>query len=77
MSPRPGHFYEFGDFRLDMKEHRLLRNGQLIPVYPKSLEALLVLVQHPGELMEREALMKCVWGDKLLDDANITVAISQ
>ena len=70
------HFYEFGEFRLDAKKHRLLRHGEVVPLSPKSIEALLLLVQNPGKPLEREALMQAVWADTFVEDANLTVAIS-
>ncbi|HSP62984.1 MAG TPA: winged helix-turn-helix domain-containing protein [Pyrinomonadaceae bacterium] len=69
-------FYEFGPFRLDPEKHRLLRDGEPVPLSPKSVEALMVLVQNAGKLMEREALMQAVWADTFVEDANLTVAIS-
>jgi DNA-binding winged helix-turn-helix (wHTH) protein/TolB-like protein/Tfp pilus assembly protein PilF len=70
------HFYEFGPFRLDAESHRLRRNGQPVHLSPKSLEALVVLVQNAGRPLEREALMRAVWADAFVEDANLTVAIS-
>ncbi len=70
------HFYEFGPFRLDADKHRLLRDGELVHLSPKGLEALLVLVQNPGKLLEREELMQAVWAESFVEDANLTVAIS-
>ncbi len=70
------HFYEFGPFRLDPQKHRLLRNGEILPLSPKALDALLVLVRNPGKLMERDVLMQAVWADTFVEDANLTVAIS-
>jgi TolB-like protein/DNA-binding winged helix-turn-helix (wHTH) protein/Tfp pilus assembly protein PilF len=71
------HFYEFGQFRLDADRHRLLRNGELVLLSGKAIEILLVLVQNSGKLLEREALMRAVWPDTIVEDANLTVAISQ
>ena len=71
------HFYEFGPFRLDAQKHRLLRNGDLVPLPSKALDALMVFVQHPNEMLEREALMRAVWADTFVEDANLTVAVSQ
>ncbi|MDQ3665498.1 MAG: winged helix-turn-helix domain-containing protein, partial [Acidobacteriota bacterium] len=71
------HFYEFGPFRLDAQKHRLLRNGDLVHLSPKALDALTVFVQHPNEMLEREALMQAVWADNFVEDANLTVAVSQ
>jgi serine/threonine-protein kinase len=70
-------FYEFGGFRLDANKHRLLRNGEIVPLFSKAVETLTVLVQNPGKLLEREALMQAVWPDTTVEDANLTVAISQ
>lgn len=77
MSSRINHFYEFGSFRLDSERRRLLRNGDVVNLSPKALEALLVLVRNPGRLLEREELMKAVWAYAFVEDANLTVAISQ
>jgi DNA-binding winged helix-turn-helix (wHTH) protein/TolB-like protein len=70
------HFYKFGPFRLDAEKHRLMKNGEPVPLSPKSAEALLVLVQNAGKLLERETLMQAVWADTFVEDANLTVAIS-
>lgn len=70
------HFYEFGPFRLDPEKHRLFRFGEPVPLAPKDVEALLVLVRHPGRLLEREELLQAVWADTFVEDANLTVAIS-
>src|SRR5438094_4598316 len=70
------HFYEFGQFRLDADKHRLLRDGEVVPLSPKAVEALFVLVRNPGKPLEREALMQAVWAESFVEDANLTVAIS-
>src|SRR5437660_8767869 len=76
MPQRSRHFYEFGPFRLDAEKQRLLRDGEPVHLSPKSVEALIVLVQNAGRLLEREALMQAVWADTFVEDANLTVAIS-
>jgi len=70
-------YYEFGRFRLDPNRHRLLRDGEAVPLSAKAIETLTALVQNPGKLLEREALMQTVWPDTIVEDANLTVAISQ
>ena len=37
--------YEFGKFRLDTQERVLWCDGQLVPLTPKLLETLIVLVE--------------------------------
>jgi DNA-binding winged helix-turn-helix (wHTH) protein/TolB-like protein len=70
-------FYEFGPFRLDANRHRLLRRGEVVPLPPKAIEILTVLIQNPGKLLERKDLMHAVWPDTIVEDANLTVAVSQ
>jgi DNA-binding winged helix-turn-helix (wHTH) protein/TolB-like protein/Tfp pilus assembly protein PilF len=70
-------FYEFGPFRLDANRHRLLRDGEVVPLSPKAIETLILLVQNPGKLLEREMLMDALWPDVIVEEANLTVAVSQ
>jgi TolB-like protein/DNA-binding winged helix-turn-helix (wHTH) protein/tetratricopeptide (TPR) repeat protein len=70
-------FYEFGPFRFDLNRHRLLRDGEVVPLSPKAIQTLTLLLQNPGKLLEREAMMQAVWPDVTVEDANLTVAISQ
>jgi DNA-binding winged helix-turn-helix (wHTH) protein/TolB-like protein len=68
--------YEFGEFRLDVDKHRLLRDGEIVALTPKAVEILSVLIRRRGELVEREELMSSVWGDVAVEDGNLTVTIS-
>src|SRR6266403_2106791 len=70
------HFYEFGPFRLDAEKLRLTRAGEIVPLFRKDVESLLVLVRNPGKSLDREELMLAVWGSTVVEDANLTVAIS-
>src|SRR5713226_9776920 len=67
--------YEFGDFSLDAAEHALYRNGELIPLAPKAVETLLVLVRHPGHVVSKEKLMQEVWPDTFVEEGNLNVNI--
>ena len=77
MSHPVRHFYEFGEFRLDAQKPRLFRNGEVVPLTPKAIETLVVMVQNAGKLLEREELMQTVWAGTFVEDANLTVAVSQ
>ncbi|HYL84067.1 MAG TPA: tetratricopeptide repeat protein [Candidatus Angelobacter sp.] len=68
--------YEFGRYRLDSAQLLLFRGTQLIPLAPKAAETLAVLVQNHGQLVEKEELMKAVWPDTFVEEANLTVHIS-
>lgn len=70
------HLFEFGPFTLDTAERLLARNGQRIPLTPKVFETLVALIEHRGRLVEKEKLMKLVWPDSFVEEANLTNNIS-
>ncbi|MEP6922376.1 MAG: tetratricopeptide repeat protein [bacterium] len=69
-------FYEFGEFRLDIEKHRLLRSREIVSITPKAVETLAVLLQRPGVLVERDELMNSVWRDATVEPGNLDVTIS-
>jgi TolB-like protein/DNA-binding winged helix-turn-helix (wHTH) protein/Flp pilus assembly protein TadD len=70
-------FYEFGPFRLDPKRRRLFRGDEVVALSPKAIETLILLVENRGKLLERETLMGALWPHVIVEDANLTVAVSQ
>ncbi len=76
MDGQSNHFYDFGAFRIDARERLLLRNGEPVPLPPKVYDTLLVLVENNGHAIGKEELMKAVWPDTFVEDANLTVNIS-
>jgi len=67
---------EFGPFRIDPVDHLLLREGQPVSLTIKAFNALLVLIQSSGHLVERPDLMKVLWHDSFVEEGNLTVTIS-
>ena len=53
--------YEFGPFRVEPRERRLLRAGEVVPLRPKVFDVLLVLVRNSGHILSKDELMKLVW----------------
>ena len=68
--------YEFGPFRLHVSEHVLLRQGRPVPLTPKVFEVLRVLVQNSGHLVEKEELLKEIWPDSFVEEANLNRSVS-
>jgi DNA-binding winged helix-turn-helix (wHTH) protein/TolB-like protein len=68
--------YEFGPFQLDTAERMLLRDGEVVPLTPKLFDILTLFVEKSGHLLEREDLLKAVWADSFVEEANLTVCIS-
>ena len=68
----PKHYFEFGQFRVDLLTHRLVRNGEVVALQPKAFDTLVVLIQNRGRVVERPVLMKTLWPDSFVEEANLT-----
>ena len=71
-SQRLKELYEFGPFRIDPEREILLRAGQPVPLTPKTFQILLVLVRHHKEIVTKDDLMKTVWPDTFVEEANLS-----
>ncbi len=69
-------FYYFGRFRIDVAQRILLRDAQVVRLTPRAFDLLLFLVERPGQIVEKDTLMKKVWPDVNVEDANLKVNIS-
>jgi DNA-binding winged helix-turn-helix (wHTH) protein/TolB-like protein len=68
--------YQFCRFRFDPENHLLEGDGKPIALTPKAFEILQVLVQNGNRLTSKEELMRRVWPDSFVEEANLTVNIS-
>ena len=64
--------YEFADFQLQPARRVLQRNGERIPIAPKSFEVLLYLVQHAGRVVLKDELLKACWPGAFVEEGNLT-----
>ncbi len=68
--------YEFGPFRLETGERRLLQDGRSLPLTPKMFDMLLLLVENRDHLLEKSELMERLWPGVYVDEANLTRNVS-
>ena len=71
-SPNLKNLYEFGPFRVDAEKEILQRDGKTIPLQPKTFQVLLVLIRHNQEVVTKDDLMKAVWPDTFVEEANLS-----
>jgi DNA-binding winged helix-turn-helix (wHTH) protein/Tol biopolymer transport system component len=64
--------YEFGPFQVDPDKQVLLRENQPVAITPKAFETLLILVRHSREVVSKSELMKAVWPDSFVEEANLS-----
>ena len=58
----------FGVFEVDTRSHELLRHGSKIKLQDQPFQVLALLLEHPGELVTREELIKRLWPDDTFVD---------
>ncbi len=68
--------YEFGPFRYDAQQRLLFRNGELVPLSPKALDTLHVLLERRGDVVEKSELMRLVWPDTNVEDVGLARNVS-
>jgi DNA-binding winged helix-turn-helix (wHTH) protein/tetratricopeptide (TPR) repeat protein len=69
---KTGQVYAFGPFRLDAERALLLREGETVSIAPKALQILMVLIRHNKEVVTKDDLMKAVWPDTFVEEANLS-----
>jgi TolB-like protein/DNA-binding winged helix-turn-helix (wHTH) protein len=69
--------YRFNGFRVDPARRLLFgAHGQPIPLKPKVFDTLLYLVERPGQVVDKQALLEGVWPHVVVEENNLNKAIS-
>ncbi|HEY0762029.1 MAG TPA: tetratricopeptide repeat protein [Pyrinomonadaceae bacterium] len=64
--------YEFGPFQLDPSNRVLTRAGEIISLTPKATDLLIALVSNAGQLVDKNRLLREIWPDTFVEEANLT-----
>ncbi len=67
--------YKFGEFRFDAANHQLSSESGPVPLKPKSLDCLLLLIENRGRVIGKDELMELLWPDTFVEEANLTQTI--
>jgi len=76
MLQKDGYLYQFGPFLLDTAQHLLSREGDPVPLTPKTYDVLVVLVENSGRMLTKDHLMKTLWPSSFVEESNLTQQIS-
>lgn len=63
--------FEFGPFRLEVRERRLTHDGYAVPLRGRVFDTLHVLVSRHGRLVTKDELMAAVWPDSVVEETNL------
>ena len=75
----PARYVRFGSFHLDLRKEELLKDGTRVKLQGKVYQALLALLEKPGEVVTREALRMRLWpSDTHVNyDANVNTTVNK
>jgi len=68
--------FAFGPFRYDAEQRLLFRQDEVVPLVPKAIDTLHVLLERRGRVVEKADLMKLVWPDTTVEDVGLARNIS-
>ncbi len=77
MSLLNNHLYDFGSFLLDCEKDVLTVDGAPVPLTPKMLKLLCVLVRNHGDIVSKEDLLEQVWKGSFVEEGNLSYTIRQ
>jgi DNA-binding winged helix-turn-helix (wHTH) protein len=69
------HVYEFGAFRLDTTKRLLRREGEVVSLKSKDFDLLLAFVEHSGQILSKNDLIRRLWPDSFVEEGNLSVHI--
>ena len=75
----PARYLRFGAFLLDVKREELFKDGKRMKLQGKVYQALLALLEKPGDILTREALRTRLWpADTHVNyDANVNTTVNK
>jgi DNA-binding winged helix-turn-helix (wHTH) protein/tetratricopeptide (TPR) repeat protein len=68
--------YLFEKFELDDAEFCLFREGRRVPLEPRALRVLLLFVQNPGKLLQKDFILEAVWKTTFVEESTLTRAVA-
>lgn len=68
--------YAFGPFVADCRKRLLWKDHAIVPLTPKAFEILAVLIEDRGAVVDKDELVRRVWGQVAVEDATLARHIS-
>jgi predicted ATPase/DNA-binding winged helix-turn-helix (wHTH) protein len=67
---------EFGRFRVVPRRRELLADNRPVPLGGRTFEVLIALIEEPGAVVSKDALMERVWPNRIVEESSLHVQIS-
>jgi Tol biopolymer transport system component/DNA-binding winged helix-turn-helix (wHTH) protein len=69
-------FFKFGTFEIDTVKRVLLHENAPVQLPSRAFDVLLALVEHNHYVVDKDELMRLVWGERVVEENNLTRHIS-
>lgn len=77
MTTQARRLYNFGPFQLDTVTQVLRRDGKSVPLKPKLLELLILLIESSGRVIRKDELIKHFWPDTFVEESNLPISVCE
>src|SRR2546423_6014638 len=77
MSSENHKLISFDDVTVDCENFRVRKAGVTIALTPRAFDVLVVLLRHPGSVVEKKELFDQVWGNTVVSDNALTKIIKE
>jgi predicted ATPase/DNA-binding winged helix-turn-helix (wHTH) protein len=67
---------EFSRFRVVPRRRELLADNRPVPLGGRTFEVLIALIEEPGAVVSKDALMERVWPNRIVEESSLHVQIS-
>src|SRR5262245_21709487 len=68
--------FRLGDYSVHPSLNTVAMDGTETSIEPKAMEVLVFLASRPGEVLDKEGILRAVWPDTFVTDDVLTHAIS-
>jgi TolB-like protein/DNA-binding winged helix-turn-helix (wHTH) protein/Flp pilus assembly protein TadD len=67
--------FEFDGYRLDAAKREITGPAGVLDVHSRAFDVLLFMVERPGELLDKAAILKAVWPTSVVEEGNLSRCI--
>lgn len=64
--------YQFGHYRVRPDELTVHYRGSLVPLAPKVVKTLIIMLENAGRFVSKDELLESVWDDSIVEEANLS-----
>ena len=76
MTEKADAIYAFGPYVLDRTQWRLSHDDRVVPLPPKALALLLLLVENHGRLVTKTEVLAKLWEGTFVEEANVAFYVA-